>query len=121
MTSKHKAQEELNILQMGQFLAAPRSHCLETQHLESDPGIYKKSVRKCPWPKREALFKSVKSTGQTFGENKYCSRLTLYNKINPRWIKHVLKIHQNPNDKSEWNFGVKSVFVLKSEYNLLTH
>lgn len=41
------------------------------------------------------------STGQTFGENKYCSIVILYNKINPRQITYLCaKNKQNPNYKS---------------------
>lgn len=56
------------------------------------------------------------STGQTFAENKYCSILTLYNKINPDGLNiYVLKINKTQTIQvlaEEWNFGVRSVCAL---------
>lgn len=56
------------------------------------------------------------STGQTFAENKYCSILTLYNKINPDGLNiYVLKINTTQTIQvlaEEWNFWVRSVCAL---------
>lgn len=62
------------------------------------------------------LFKSVLSTGQTFAENKYCSILTLYNKINPDGLNiYVLKINKTRTIQvlvEKGNLGLRSVCAL---------